>query len=307
MAHVRPAAPLLTAHLFPTLDARLIDLLRSLAPEDWERQTIAPRWKVKDVAAHLLDTQLRRLSFGRDGYTPSPPPVIASDRDLISFIDRLNAEGVTVYRRLSPPVLLAWMEHTSREAASYYASLEPFAPARIGVSWAGESVSANWFDVARELTERWHHQQQIRLALGDPASTAQNLPPNAARSLRAIMTPQLYHPVLDCFMRALPFHYRSMSAPVGTAIRIHVSGDCGGDWHLYRGDAWMLVSEPAGTVVATVTIPQDIAWRIFTKGIAREEARAHVRATGEAALGNHVLNMLAIVGMPGVPTTAAPK
>ena len=188
------------------------------------------------------------------------------------------------------------MEQTSREAASYYASLDPFAPARFGVSWAGESVSANWFDVARELTERWHHQQQIRLALGEPADAAQNPSANAARSLRAIMTPELYHPVLDCFMRALPFHYRSMSAPPGTAIRIYVSGDCGGEWHLYRGDAWMLASEPAGTIVATVTIPQDIAWRIFTKGIARENAREHVRVTGDAALGSHVLDMLAIVG-----------
>ena len=110
------------------------------------------------------------------------------------------------------------------------------------------------------------------------------------------MTPELYHPVLDCFMRALPFHYRSMSAPPGTALTIHVSGDCGGDWHLYCGDAWMLASEPAGTIVATVTIPQDIAWRIFTKGIARENARQHVRVTGDAVLGTHVLNMLAIVG-----------
>ena len=73
MADVTAPGPLLTTHLFPTLDAQLIDLLRSLAPDDWERQTIAPRWKVKDVAAHLLDTQLRTLSFGRDGYTPSPP------------------------------------------------------------------------------------------------------------------------------------------------------------------------------------------------------------------------------------------
>lgn len=296
MADVTAPGPLLTAHLFPTLDAQLIDLLRSLAPDDWERQTIAPRWKVKDVAAHLLDTQLRKLSFGRDGYTPSPPPAIASDRDLVSFIDRLNAEGVRVYRRLSPPVLIAWMEQTSREAASYYASLDPFAPARIGVSWAGESVSANWFDVARELTERWHHQQQIRLALGEPPNAAQDPSANAARRLRAIMTPELYHPVLDCFMRALPFHYRSMSAPPGTAIRIYVSGDCGGDWHLYRGDAWLLANEPVGTIIATVTIPQDIAWRIFTKGIARENALEHVRVTGDAALGNHVLNMLAIVG-----------
>ena len=97
--------------------------------------------------------------------------------------------------------------------------------------------------------------------------------------------PELYHPVLDCFMRALPFHYRSMRPPPGTALRIHVSGDCGGDWHLYCDDAWMLASEPAGTIVATVTIPQDVAWRIFTKGIARENAREHVRVTGDAVLG----------------------
>ena len=32
----------------------------------------------------------------------------------------------------------------------------------------------------------------------------------------------------------------------------------------------MLASEPAGTIAATVTIPQEIAWRIFTKGIARK-------------------------------------
>src|SRR5687768_6461705 len=147
MADVTPG-PLLTAHLFPTLDAHLIDLLRSLAPDDWERQTIAPMWKVKDVAAHLLDTQLRKLSFGRDGYASLPPPRIASNRDLVSFINRLNAEGVTVYRRLSPAVFIAWMEQTSREAASYYAALDPFADAPFAVSWAGESVSANWFDVA---------------------------------------------------------------------------------------------------------------------------------------------------------------
>jgi len=245
---------------------------------------------------HLLDTQLRTLSFCREGYTLSPPPAIASDRDLVAFIDRLNAEGVTVFRRLSPPVLIAWMEQTCREAAAYYASLDPFAPARFGVSWAGELISANWFDVARDLTERWHHQQQIRLAVAESADTVHAPSANAARNLRAIMTPTLYHPVLDCFMRALPFHYRSISVPPGTAIRIHVSGDCGGDWHLYYGDAWMLASDPAGTIVATLSIPQDIAWRVFTKGMAREEAREHVRITSDPALGHHVFSTLAIVG-----------
>jgi uncharacterized protein (TIGR03083 family) len=292
----RPLEPLITAHLFPTLDARLINLLRALTHDDWERPTIAPGWTIKDVAAHLLDTQLRRLSFGRDGYTPSPPPAIASDRDLVAFINRLNAEGVAVYRRLSPPVLIGWMEQTSREAASYYASLDPLAPAPIGVSWAGESVSANWFDIARELTERWHHQQQIRLALADSTDAAADASARAARSVHAIMTPELYHPVLDCFMRALPFHYRSISAPPGTVIRVSVTGDCGGDWHLYRAAAWVLTTEVVDAIAAAVTIPQDIAWRIFTKGIARDAAREHVHVIGDEALGLHALSTLAIVG-----------
>jgi len=47
---------------------------------------------------------------------------------------------------------------------------------------------------------------------------------------------------------------------------------------------------------ATVTIPQDIAWRIFTKGIARENAGEQIHVTGDGALGRHVLNMIAIVG-----------
>jgi uncharacterized protein (TIGR03083 family) len=296
MADVTTPGPILTAHLFPELDRRLVELLRALTPEDWRRPTIVPRWTIKDVAAHLLDTQLRRLSIDRDGCAPAPAPAIASDRDLVAFIDRMNAEGVAVYGRLSPPLLIAWIERTSIEAARYFASLDPFAPAAFGVSWAGEAVSPTWFDVARELTERWHHQQQIRLAVHEGAASASNPSAVAARSLSAIMTPELYGPVLDCFMRALPFHYRTMPAPAGTGVTIVVTGDCGGEWHLYHGDRWVLATAPAGAIAATVAIPQDIAWRLFTKGIPREQARAQVRVTGDAALGGHVLDMLAIVG-----------
>ena len=60
--------PIATAHLFPKIEGLLIELLRSLEPNDWERQTVAPAWRVKDVAAHLLDTQLRKLSLARDAY-----------------------------------------------------------------------------------------------------------------------------------------------------------------------------------------------------------------------------------------------
>src|SRR6202049_469418 len=119
--------PISTAHLFPELEAKLIELLRSLAPDDWEQQTVAPKWKVKDVAAHLLDTQLRKLSGGRDRYS-SAQPLIASPEDLVALIDRLNHEGVALYRRLSPRVLISLMEVASREYAEYHESLDPFSP-----------------------------------------------------------------------------------------------------------------------------------------------------------------------------------
>src|SRR5437016_5879832 len=75
---LNPLPPILTAHLFPKLDGMLVELLRTLAPEDWERQTVSPKWKVKDVAAHLLDTALRGVSIGRDGYVAESPAINSS-------------------------------------------------------------------------------------------------------------------------------------------------------------------------------------------------------------------------------------
>jgi Mycothiol maleylpyruvate isomerase N-terminal domain len=48
--------------------AMLVDLLESLPVEKWARQTVARLWNVKDVAAHLLDGNIRILSMLRDGY-----------------------------------------------------------------------------------------------------------------------------------------------------------------------------------------------------------------------------------------------
>lgn len=277
----RSLEPIATAHLFPSVESELLKLLASLGPEDWERQTVAPKWKVKDVAAHMLDTQLRRLSMCRDRVRPETPET--ADGSLIAFIDSLNAKGVSVYRRLSPRVLITLMEVASRENAVYHLSRGPMEEACFSVSWAGETQSANWFDTAREYTERWHHQQQIRLATG--------------REKPGIMTRELYHPVLDCFMRALPFHYRNVSRPEGTLAHFQVEGDCGGSWLLLRdSSSWRLVAEADGEAASRTVIPQEIAWRIFTKGIDRQQARAQVEIRGDVELGEHVLGMISIVG-----------
>lgn len=274
-----PLKPIFTAHLFPKVDGLLLELLRLLKLEDWERQTVSPEWRVKDVAAHLLDTALRGVSIARDGYVP-PGPNINSAAALGAYIDRLNGEGVQVYRRLSPEVLISLMETACKQLAMYHAGRDRFAEAPYGVSWAGEEKSVNWFDTAREYTERWHHQQQIRLAVERPG----------------ILTRELYYPVLDCFMRALPFTYRNVSAAAGTVVRITVSGECGASWNLRSGDSgWVLTERHQDQPAAETIIPQEIAWRIFTKGIDRASALSQVKASGDAALAHHVLSMVSIV------------
>jgi len=279
-ANVGSLKPIITTHLFPKLERLLVELLRSLKPVEWEQQTIAPRWRVKDVAAHLLDTQLRGLSIARDAYSPEGP-TIRTHEELAAFINRLNQEGVVIYRRLSPSVLISLMEFASEQSWRYHESLDPFAVACFGVSWAGEEKSANWFNTAREFTERWHHQQQIRLAVDKPG----------------IMTRELYHPVLDCFMRALPFRYRAVTAEPGALAQFNISGECGGSWYLHRdAEVWKLIGAPFGKKISETTIPQEIAWRIFTKGIDRDSARAGVRVSGDTALGLHILGMISIVG-----------
>lgn len=277
---LEPLPPIFTAHLFPKLEAKLIELLRSLSPQDWEKPTLAPKWKVKDVAAHLLDTETRRIAFAcRE--TPSEPLKPLSNAEVLTLVNNMNAQGVFRYGQLSTDELIREIEAVAPRLAEYLQSLDPFSKAPIGVSWAGQEESANWFDIAREFTERWHHQQQIRLAVEKPG----------------IMTPELYHPVLDCFLRALPYTYRSVSAQSGALAQFDVSGECGGSWFLYKNGAdWTLNASPIGDQISRTIIPQEIAWRIFTKGMSRYEAKAQVQVSGDKEIGLHILGMLSIVG-----------
>ncbi len=272
--------PILCAPLLREVDGALIDLLRSLNPDDWGLQTIAPAWKVRDVAAHLLDTALRKLSMVRDGNFVEAVE-IRSPADLVALVNRLNREGVAIYRRLSPSILIELMSMIYKQSADFHESLDPFAQAAFNVSWAGEDRSLNWFDTARELTERWHHQQQIRLATNRPD----------------LMTPELYHPVLDCFLRGLPHAFRNVAAPTGTTILIEISGDCGGQWSLAKGPlAWSLIRNSAAGCKSRVTIPQALAWRLFTKGIDPGSVRTQIEIEGDSILGEKVLHLTAIVG-----------
>jgi hypothetical protein len=109
------------------------------------------------------------------------------------------------------------------------------------------------------------------------------------------MTRELYFPVLDCFVRGLPHLYRDVDAPAGSIVSLMIAGDCGGVWLLVRGSSgWSFVRD--GEPVARVMIPQELAWRLFTKGIDRHIARQQVEIDGDRRLGEKILQLTAIVG-----------
>jgi hypothetical protein len=241
---------------------------------------------VKDIASHLLDGSFRRLSFQRDGYRPSFGPAIPGPSEsLLDFLNRLNAEWETATARLSPKVLIELMEPADRELAALFQSLDPFGDAIFPVAWAGEEQSSrNWMDVARDYTEKWHHTQQIFEAAGRPST---------------IVERWLFHPCLDIFMRALPLTYRDVTSPDGTVVRVEITGDAGGEWWVERkNDSWRQVPVSSQPPAATVTLGQDVAWKVFTKRCDRAAILARfsdIQFRGDVELGGHVLDMVSVM------------
>jgi hypothetical protein len=87
-----------------------------------------------------------------------------------------------------------------------------------------------------------------------------------------------------------------VDAVEGTQLRVAVTGEAGGVWSLVRaGGAWGLFSGVETRAAATVTLPQDVAWRVFTKGIAFEDARRAAVIEGDAALGEQALRTVAVL------------
>jgi hypothetical protein len=110
------------------------------------------------------------------------------------------------------------------------------------------------------------------------------------------MTPELYHPVLDCFLRGLPHVLRGVDAPIGSNLLVEISGRCGGVWTVAKEkDSWNLVRDPGGEIISRVIIPEALAWRLFTRGIDRTTAQTEIQVTGNGRLAERVLSLTAIV------------
>jgi hypothetical protein len=255
-----------------------MDCLRQLTDEQWNLPTVARLWNVKDVVAHLLDGNLRTLSIQRDKYFGVKGPESNEYEKLVLWLNDMNAGWVEAAKRLSPDVLIIMHENTGPLVSAYYESLNPKDEAIFSVAWAGENTSTNAMHLAREYTEKWHHQQQIRFTIGD----------------ETLMNPYWSKPFWDTIMLGLPHALRSFYREDGTRVKCIISG--AGQWEMeYRNSGWELIDSGDEDTESFVEIPTDIAWRLFTKSIRPESVKDQIVEKGDKALTQALLNLVAVM------------
>ncbi|MBL7770058.1 MAG: maleylpyruvate isomerase N-terminal domain-containing protein [Flavipsychrobacter sp.] len=269
-----------TLHLFHILDEKLMELLQSLTADEWDMQKVAKRWKVKDVAAHLLDGNLRGLSISRDAYYGEKPENINSYQELVDFLNQLNMSWTNATKRLSPQVLTDLLESTGRAYYEHLKSLSPFDEAVFSVAWAGQETFHNWFHIAREYTEKFLHQQQIRDAVGKPG----------------IMTRELFYPFIDTFMFAFPHTFKEVEAESGTVVSIEVTTGIGGIWSIIKTENdWNLDKSNNLQASAKLLIDPETAWKLFSKSWMPEQVIDKVKMDGDSNLAIQALNLVAVM------------
>ena len=263
-----------------TVNTALLELLRGFGAEDWHKPTVHPNRDVKDLTAHLLHGSFRRVSSIRDGYRPHTRP-ISGLQDLIAFIQQDNREFMTGMRRISPEILIELIARYDRELVALFDGMDPYAPG-LGVAWAGEEVSVNWFDIAREYTEKWHHQQQLR----------------DATDRSPLYQLALLVPTLETFARGFSFAYRGHEAPDGSALAITITEthEVTLGWTLRRTNTeWVLWSGTDQKADTTLSIPASTAWKLWTKSLDANEARSRISLYGDEAAIEPLLQFVAIM------------
>jgi uncharacterized protein (TIGR03083 family) len=273
---LRTPEPILVLDLFPAEREALLALLEALAPDDWRRRTIAGDWTVKDIAAHLVADDLGRVSSQRDGHLEHEVP---ADEPLKAYIDRRNAEWVSAMRRLSPRVVRSLLWFSGQETQQLFTTIDPFAMGW-SVGWVGPDPAPNWLDMAREFTERWHHQQQIREAVGAPL----------------LNDPTFLRPVLATFAFALVPVFRDLDTPFGTTVQLTVDGSSGGHWTVTRDAAgWALRVGRTDAPNASVSMDEDTAWRMYVRALSQTDVRDRSTLEGDVRLAVRILDAFALV------------
>jgi hypothetical protein len=269
--------PILVTELFSPLLDGLISLLTSLSETQWSAPTNCKPWRVKDICLHLLGGDISNLSWKRDNFSVFTE--FDSWETLVRLVNDHNHNWVQATQHFSHRLIIELLRFTGDRVNAYFQSLNPFNEG-VPVDWVSSDPAPVWLDLAREYTERWHHQQHIRDAANKPG----------------LKEAKFLAPVLDTFILALPRTFEGIEAEPGTSVIIRILGDVEKEWCLVKeAHQWVLFSGGAQASQTNITLEGDLAWRIFTKGIRKEEAMKHIEIQGDQVLAVKLLDTVSII------------
>jgi hypothetical protein len=114
--------------------------------------------------------------------------------------------------------------------------------------------------------------------------------------IHSLKSRRYLHSALSVFVYSLPRTYQNVSAPENTVIAFEVTGEAADTWFLIReGEVWQLYAASDSSPDARVSMSDDSAWRMFTKGISREALQADSQISGDNALAQPLLKSIAIL------------
>ena len=269
--------PIIVKHFFAEMREELLRVLKSLSDEQWNAPTTCAGWSVKDVALHILADKIGYLSRHRDG--EGITFVTDSWEELVEKINHQNAVWVEATRRLSRKMLLTQLEFVGEQFTGYIMSINPHEGSH-SVAWAGNEEAPMWLQLAREYTEYWMHHQHICEAV----------------NIDSLKNRRYIHPLISTFVFALPHTLRDTDAPENTTIKFAVTGEAADSWYVIREtDNWRLYADTDNVPTTILTIPDDTAWRLFTKGIDSAIAKKQSTIEGDTNLAGILFNTVAII------------
>ena len=199
--------------------AELYEVLSVLAEPEWDRDTPAAGWTVRDQVTHLA-------------YFDGTAVLSATDPDRFRVdMEAITAEGPAFpdriaekYRELSGAEAFAWLQRERRAYLDTFGALDPGTQ----LPWYGPPMSAASSVTAR-LMETWAHGQDVIDALG----------------LTRRPTARLRH-VAHLGVRTFGWSFvvRGLEAPA-VPVRVELSGPDGEPWTWGPEDAADRVTGPA--------------------------------------------------------------
>jgi uncharacterized protein (TIGR03083 family) len=253
--------------------ANLLELLRGLSADDWERPTECPAWTVKGIALHILGDDLSLLSRQRDAATdgislfaPSHPGL-----DFRRLLDGFNEQWVTAATFMGVPLILDLLELVGERSDDFYLNvgLDTIAREPVGF-FASLEPSPYWQLIAREYAERVIHQSQIRRAIGAA---------EVDREILAWMARVVAH--------ALSVWLRDCEAPESATIGVEFG--TAGSFTWQREATHWSVHEGIDAPDATVTVAPDRVVGLLTRGITVAEAAEVLEFSGDTELARTAL------------------